>query len=443
MAGSTSGPAPGLPGIEQTNREQVEQALARIGQSVAGRWTLTRLLGIGGMASVYEAKHRNGRKAAVKVLHPHIQSRPAARHRFLSEGYAANKVDHPGVVLILDDGEDGDLIFLVRELLSGRSLAERLSAEGPLPVADVVKVASALLDVLAAAHDRGVVHRDIKPSNVFELENGEIKVLDFGVAQVRDPETAAVTESGVAVGTPAFMAPEQAAGRTEEVDALTDIWAVGATMFQLLTGRLVHETERPNAAIVAAATKPAPAVRSLRPAVPDELAAIVDRALAFHREDRWPNARSMRRALGATSSDVLLASAATVPEARIARPVRRAKRAFAAGAIALGVAGAIAAAWLTSVKRASDAAPPVTAAAPPQHPTTKPSLEAPEPVPPTIVRAATASAGSPPASATAPPSAPAAGTIPTARPATRAAPIQAPQRRPPALRDEDLIETRQ
>ncbi len=297
MAGPERRPDSGPLGLPFGGGQHLELAQSRLGRVVASRWTLVKLLGIGGMASVYEAKHRNGRRAALKILHPHVLSNPTARQRFLSEGYAANKVEHPGVVLVLDDGEDGDLLFLVMELLSGRSLAERLAADGPLPVKDVVLASAVVLDVLAMAHDRNVVHRDIKPSNIFELSTGGIKVLDFGVARVRDLASATLTESGVTLGTPAFMAPEQAAGRLDQVDALTDIWAVGATMFQLLTGRLAHESSTPNAAIVAAATRRVPPVRSVRPDVPVEVAQVVDRALAFMRNERWPDARAMRRAL--------------------------------------------------------------------------------------------------------------------------------------------------
>jgi len=334
---------------------------------VAGRWTLTRLLGIGGMASVYEAHHRNGRKAALKVLHPFVTAQPLARRRFLAEGYAANKVQHRGVVLILDDGEDGDLLFLVMELLTGRSLAERLAQQGPLPPSEVVRISAAVLDVLAAAHDAAVVHRDIKPSNLFELESGEIKVLDFGVARVRDPGSTAVTESGVTLGTPAFMAPEQAAGKLDEIDALTDIWAVGATMFQLLTARLVHEAATPNAAIVAAATQAVASVRAVRPELPGDVVAVVDRALAFRREDRFPNARAMQRALLGSTPAAASASTAvsppTLPELDRAGRPPRSPRAFWIVVAAVVLSAGIGAAWL-GVERARNPSPASAASAP-------------------------------------------------------------------------------
>ncbi len=267
-----------------------------VGRVLGQRWTLVRLLGAGGSASVYEAVHRNGRRVAIKVLHRDLARDRVARKRFLTEGYAANRVRHPQAVAIMDDGEEPDgTVFLVMELLDGRSLATTLAEGMSLPVSVVATVAAGVLDVLAAAHDSGVVHRDVKPSNVFVTRVGEIKLLDFGVARVDRLGVSAITQAGATVGTPEFMAPEQAAGR--EADALTDVWAVGATMFQMLTRRLVHETRTASDAVIAAATLPAPPVRSINPRVPEDIARVVDRALSFHRAQRWPNARAMRQAL--------------------------------------------------------------------------------------------------------------------------------------------------
>ncbi|HWZ91657.1 MAG TPA: serine/threonine-protein kinase, partial [Polyangiaceae bacterium] len=154
---------------------------------LAKRWTLLETLGVGGTGTVYQAVHRNGRHVAVKVLHPELAYHSTIRKRFLSEGYAANRVRHPGAVAVLDDGEEADgTAFLVMELLEGRSLAKLLSERGALPVAEVVAAALSTLEVLAAAHDNGVVHRDVKPGNIFATLDGKIKLLDFGIAQVAD-----------------------------------------------------------------------------------------------------------------------------------------------------------------------------------------------------------------------------------------------------------------
>jgi serine/threonine-protein kinase len=231
------------------------------------------------------------------LLHGELSQHPRAVRRFLSEGYAANKVGHPGVVEILDDGQEPDgTMFLVMELLEGETLAQRFEKHGRLEPSEVATVAVGVLDVLAAAHDAGIVHRDIKPSNVFRTTEGEIKVLDFGAARIREAEDF-VTTSGTTLGTPAFMAPELAAGRVEEVDARTDLWAVGATMFQLLTGTTAHGARSANEAIVSAATRPAPAIANIRPELAAALAKVVDRALAFEKNDRWPNARAMQAEL--------------------------------------------------------------------------------------------------------------------------------------------------
>jgi serine/threonine-protein kinase len=451
-------------GIQPQSSDHLDEANARLGRTIAGRWTLVSLLGVGGMASVYEARHRNGRKAALKILHPHVSSLPSARRRFLSEGYAANKVEHPGAVLVLDDGDEGDVLFLVMELLNGRSLAERLSEQGPLPADVVARVATEVLDVLAWAHDRGVIHRDIKPSNVFELDSGAIKVLDFGVAQVRSAESSAITESGVSVGTPAFMAPEQAAGRLDEVGAPADIWAVGATMFQLLTGRLVHQAATRNAAIVAAATSSVIPVRKLRPDLPHALAAVIDRALAFRPEDRWPNARAMRLSLlestaaGAPRPDP--ASLSTLPEAEpgTARTLPAAKAPEKKRVVPWLVLGALLVAagiWAARTPRTApqtESTASVHAARSP-NPATNPTSD-PNPDP----NAAAPPNSAPPNSAsTPPPTAPpqAAKPDPSPRrtqkkPAPRSASAEhpAPERAPPAAapsldEDEKLIDTRQ
>jgi eukaryotic-like serine/threonine-protein kinase len=297
------------------------------GRVLAKRWTLLQPLGVGGTGTVYEAIHRNGRRVAVKVLHPELAHHPTIRKRFSSEGYAANRVRHADAVAVLDDGEEPDgTAFLVMELLEGRSLAKVLSERGALPVGEVVAVALSTLDVLAAAHDNGVIHRDVKPGNIFATVDGRFKLLDFGVAQVADLASSVVTQGGT-VGTPAFMAPEQAAGRVQEIDALTDVWAVGATMFQLLTQRLVHEGSSGNAALFASATVAAPPIRSRAPHVPPELAEVIDRALKFERSERWPNARAMHLALRSACPDFasLISSEAksleTVPEHEL--PPRR------------------------------------------------------------------------------------------------------------------------
>src|SRR5262245_49210192 len=173
------------------------------------------------------------------------------------------------------------------ELLEGETLEDRRERSGTLPVHEVLSLGDRLLDVLAAAHDRGIVHRDIKPENVFLTREGNVKVLDFGIARMRELQSArlTLTTSG-AIGTPAFMPPEQAPGGWDEVGPQSDIWAVGATMFTLLAGRLVHHADTVNELMLAAMTKPAPPLASAVN-VPPAVARLVDTALAYDSKARW------------------------------------------------------------------------------------------------------------------------------------------------------------
>jgi hypothetical protein len=289
--------------------ELLARAEARVGQVLCQKWTLKRVIGIGGMASVYAAEHRNGKRGAVKILHPELSLLGGARARFLREGKAANTVDHDGVVSVLDDDTAADgSVYLVMELLDGASVATVADQRpgGILGVGEAVAVADQLLDVLAAAHDKGILHRDLKPENLFITKAGRLKVLDFGLARVRELQAGSqrATRTGTSMGTPAFMPPEQALGQWDDVDIRTDLWAVGATLFCLLTGRPVHDAATLPQLLVAVMTKPAEPICAVNPAVPAALGAVIDRALAFDQAARWPDPRSMREALQAAYPEI-------------------------------------------------------------------------------------------------------------------------------------------
>ncbi|MGA3120218.1 MAG: serine/threonine-protein kinase [Polyangiaceae bacterium] len=293
---------------------------ARVGRVLNGKWRLDRLIDVGGMGAVYEAAHRNGRRAAIKILHPHYASNALVRERFLMEGYVANKIDHPGAVAILDDdvAEDGSP-FLVMELLDGDSLSTLLSrAGGKLPVADALAIGGQVLEVLTFAHANGVIHRDIKPANVFVTRTGHAKLLDFGLARVRDGAPAHVpTAAGIVMGTAGYMAPEQARGQPDRVDSRTDVFAIGAVLFRSLTGRRIHEAEREFDLTIAAMVEPAPSLATVFPHAGSALVRAVDRALAFEREARWQTAREMFESLRAAYLELgARATLPTMPEAQ-------------------------------------------------------------------------------------------------------------------------------
>lgn len=278
------------------------RAEERVGSVLHDKWTLERLLGVGGMGAVYAARHRNGARAAVKILSPSMGRIPHVRKRFLHEGYAANRVEHAGAVKVLDDdviqeGTDEGTAYLVMELLEGESLGDRAKRDPSLGERELLELADGVLAVLEAAHDNGVVHRDLKPDNLFlarDAERGttQIKVLDFGLARLIEAQE--LTIAGMAVGTPTYMSPEQAAGQVDKIDGRTDIYALGSILFQLATNKRIHDAAHTLGLVVRMATTPAPKIRTLLPDVSEPFARVVDRALAFVREERYATAAIMR-----------------------------------------------------------------------------------------------------------------------------------------------------
>jgi serine/threonine-protein kinase len=275
---------------------------AREGSVLDGKWTLERLLGSGGMAAVYMGRHRNGARAAVKILHPELARAQEVRERFLREGYAANQVEHPGAVQVLDDdvvedGPDKGTAYIVMELLDGESLQERLERGPAMGEVEFLRIAESVLQVLDSAHARGVVHRDLKPENLFLLRapsagyTPQVKILDFGLARLLQNQT--TTTYGLALGTPSFMSPEQAAGRTDEIDGRTDLFALAATGFRLRAGRRIHEADNMFELVTKMAKVPAPRLATVASGVSEPFARVIDRALEFKREDRYETAAAM------------------------------------------------------------------------------------------------------------------------------------------------------
>ena len=272
----------------------------RVGETIRGKYRVDAFLATGTMANVYAATHRNGSRVALKILHKELAGDKARNERFKREGYFANAINHAGVAKAIDDDvtEDG-CAYLVMELLEGETLEQRRKAMGGrISVAELLPIADTVLDILASAHEKDVVHRDLKPDNVFITKTGEVKVLDFGVARWNDGlESSDMTGVGMVLGTPAFMPPEQALGRRAEVDAKSDLWALGATLFVCLSGESVHEGGDAKAKLIATARTPARPLLDAAPDLPRVVASVIDRALMFDRNARWPDAKSMREAL--------------------------------------------------------------------------------------------------------------------------------------------------
>jgi serine/threonine protein kinase len=301
----------------------VERARTRVGLVLQEKWRLDNLLGVGGMAAVYAATHRNQKRVAVKMLHPELCNDVDIRTRFLREGYAANAIGHDGAVSVLDDdlAPDGSA-FLVMELLEGETVEQRWERLGQrLPIREVLIIGVQLLDVLAVAHEKSIVHRDIKPDNLFLTRAGTLKVLDFGIARVFETQKKSTqTRQGVVMGTPAYMAPEQARARWDEVDGRTDIWAAGATMFTLLSGVHVHEALTGNEQLIYSATVPARSLASVVEGVPRSVVAAIDRALQFDRNNRWPDARAMQEALRASLAEIASGDGRSIVSMRLSIP---------------------------------------------------------------------------------------------------------------------------
>jgi serine/threonine protein kinase len=264
------------------------------GSGRIGPYHIEAELGRGSMGIVYRAR-REGAKGpvAVKLLNPAIASDPAMSARFVREGRAAALVNDPGVVGVTDFGvlHDGRG-FLVMELVEGRTLEEILEEGGALPPEEAVRIAVRVATALAAAHVRGVVHRDLKPSNVFLTAEGQVKVADFGAALVEDALRGGSVEASVILGTPAYMAPEQA--QALPTDERADIYSLGCILFRMLSG----EPPFPGGAILEVLRKhieqPPPRVRSPRGALPDRLVEGVARALAKRPEERLRSMGEMR-----------------------------------------------------------------------------------------------------------------------------------------------------
>ncbi|OIK24827.1 protein kinase domain-containing protein [Streptomyces malaysiense] len=296
---------------------------------LGGRYELAEKLGQGGMGTVHRGVDRQLRRTvAVKLLSSELAHDPQSRARFRREAHAVAALNHPAVATIHDVGEephpDGPRPYLVMEYVEGATLAEALR-RGPLPVAEAVTVACAALDALGHSHERGIVHRDIKPSNIMLTGPDTVKVLDFGIAKAFSEVATRITGSGAAIGTPAYLSPEQIGGA--EVDHRADLYAMGCLLHELLVGQTPFQGESPFVVMHQHLYAEPEPVSRVRPQIPSAIEAVILRALRKDPAERFTDAGEMRAALAdaLALASMPTAQAGTLPPPpRVTRPGGRA-----------------------------------------------------------------------------------------------------------------------
>jgi tRNA A-37 threonylcarbamoyl transferase component Bud32 len=272
---------------------------ARLGEALGDAYTIEGEIGRGGMGVVYRARdERLQRRVAIKVLPPELAFQRDIRERFTREAQTAARLSHPHIVPIHSVGEGAGLVYFVMGYVDGESVAARIRRRGRLPVEEVRRIMKETADALSAAHALSIIHRDIKPDNILlEGTRGRVMVTDFGIAKALSATSGAtLTGAGVAIGTPAFMSPEQAAGE-REIDGRSDVYSLGIVAYQMLTGDLPFNAPTVAGILMKQITEPAPDLRAKRADAPEDLALAVTRCLEKDPENRWPSADALRRAL--------------------------------------------------------------------------------------------------------------------------------------------------
>jgi hypothetical protein len=293
-------------------------AMEGLRSALADRYTIKEELGRGGMATVYLAEDlKHHRQVAIKVLHPDLGASLAA-DRFLREIQIAAQLNHPHILAMLDSGEADGFLYYVMPVVEGESLGDRLRRETQLPVEEAVRLTREIADALGAAHQMGVVHRDLKPANV--LLSGDHAILaDFGIARaVTVGGGDKLTETGLVVGTPSYMAPEQATG-SDKIDARTDVYALGCVLYEMLAGEAPFNGPTPMAVLARHSLEQVPSIRIVRQTVPAALEAVIEKAMAKVPVDRYATAAKMATALEASLREP---ADDTVAPVRGARPAR-------------------------------------------------------------------------------------------------------------------------
>ncbi|MDQ2952016.1 MAG: serine/threonine protein kinase, partial [Chloroflexota bacterium] len=274
-----------------------DHLLDRLVVAVGTQYLVDAEIGRGGMAVVYRARDlRLNRRVAIKVLPPELAFNADVRERFLREAQTSAQLAHPGIVPIYMVDEAEGLVFFVMALVDGETLGERLLRERRLPVEQVRRILTDVADALAYAHANGVVHRDIKPDNIMlDRATGRAVVTDFGIARAAAGDSR-LTVTGVAIGTPAYMSPEQALGE-RELDGRSDIYSLGIIGYQMLAGEPPFKASNTPAMLVKHVSEAPRPLEQLRPDAPRDLVNAIARALAKRPEDRWPDGTAFRDAL--------------------------------------------------------------------------------------------------------------------------------------------------
>ncbi|MEW1828532.1 protein kinase [Streptomyces sp. NPDC088196] len=293
------------------------------GRALAGgRYQLRDLLGEGGMASVHLAYDSVlDRQVAIKTLHTELGREQAFRERFRREAQAVAKLTHTNIVSVFDTGEDAldgtTMPYIVMEYVEGRPLGSVLDEDvrqfGAMPADKALKITADVLAALDISHEMGLVHRDIKPGNVMMTKRGVVKVMDFGIARAMQSGVTSMTQTGMVVGTPQYLSPEQALGRG--VDARSDLYSVGIMLFQLVTGRLPFDADSPLAIAYAHVQEEPVAASSINRSLPPAVDALITRALKKNPNERFPNAESMRDECLRVASSLQAAAPSIVPGA--------------------------------------------------------------------------------------------------------------------------------
>jgi TolB-like protein len=309
--------------------------VAALREGLRDRYAFERELGRGGMATVWLALDlKHDRPVALKVLHPELAV-SLGPERFQREIRLAARLQHPHILTMLDSGDAAGRLWFTMPYVEGESLRERIRRERQLPVEDAVRIAREAAQALQYAHDQGIIHRDIKPENLLLTRDGNTLVADFGIARALGTGDDRLTETGLSVGTPAYMSPEQAAG-DKGLDARTDVYSLAAVLYEMLAGEPPYVGATTQAMLVKRLTEPPPSIRAVRPNVPEAMDQAIRKALAPVPADRFASAAELARALLPAAATVVVPAAASPAAAPPQRAAPGAHRPRSAAILALG-----------------------------------------------------------------------------------------------------------